>query len=81
MKEQARRISTRHSISGRGNKHKLFGRGTWLHRNRVKASGEGMKGARNTVVSNEVAEVAMGQIVKVLQMQLRIWGFTCQLLL
>lgn len=69
MKEQARRISTRHSISGRGNKGKLFGRGTWLHRNRVKASGEG---ARNTVVRNEVAEVAMGQIVKVLQMQLRI---------
>ena len=66
MKEQARRLSTRHSISGRGNKRKLFGRRAWLHRNRVKASGEGMKGARNTAVRNEVAEVATGQIVKVL---------------
>ena len=31
-----------------------------------------MKGARNTVVRNEVAEVVTGQIEKVLQMQLRI---------
>ena len=31
-----------------------------------------MKGARNTVVRNEVAEVVTGQIDKVLQMQLRI---------
>ena len=70
LKEAARRISTRHSISGRGNKHKLCGKGAGLHRNRIKVSGEGMKGARDTVVRNEVVEVARGQIV--LQIQLRI---------
>ena len=70
--EQARRISTGHSIPGRGNKCKGSGRGTCLHRNRIKASRAGMKGARDTVARNEVAEAARGQLLRALQTKVRI---------
>lgn len=67
VEEHARRISTGDSIPGRGNKCTGSGRGSCLPRNRIKASRAGMKAARDTVLRNEVTEVARGQMVRALQ--------------